>query len=142
MYGLACISSVHWVVPVIAITIFMFAGSVIYIGSFTYLADCYGIYASSAVAGSALCRNIAATALPLFTRQMYDALSYRWANILFAGIGLLMAPVPLILFYFGPKIRARSNFARQLELSNETKEKEGVDVSSTTATVAEEGAVP
>lgn len=70
-------------------------------------------------------------AFPLFTQQMFAALTYKWANTLFAGVAVLMIPIPFvssdeyfilahcncdlqILFFYGPRIRARSKFASQL----------------------------
>jgi hypothetical protein len=96
---------------------------------FIYLADVYGPFASSALAGQSLARNIAGTAFPLFINQVYDALGFPWGNTLFALLGAVLAPVPFvrasgpvarvvadllrvqILFYFGPRLRAKSKFA-------------------------------
>jgi hypothetical protein len=52
---------------------FMTAVFNIYCGVFSYLADCYGPFASSALAGQSLARNIMGTAFPLFTTQLYGA---------------------------------------------------------------------
>ncbi len=68
----------------------------IYLAVFTYLADCYGPFASSALAGQSLSRNLFGMAFPLFTAQMYDKLTYHWANTLFAFLALGMAPVPFV----------------------------------------------
>lgn len=56
----------------------------------------YGPFASSALAGQSLSRNIMGTVFPLFTTQMYNSLTYKWANTLFACIGLLMIPIPFV----------------------------------------------
>lgn len=72
-------------------------------------------------------------AFPLFTQQMFATLTYKWANTVFALIAVLMIPIPFvssyanhvrffdadavllqILFFYGPRIRARSKFASQL----------------------------
>lgn len=123
-----------------------FSSFTIYLAVFTYLADwyaytefyvflrlicpasSYGTFASSALAGQSLSRNLFGMAFPLFTTQMYDKLTYHWANTLFGCLALLMAPVPFVcypqsrsrsgrlpasqvLFYKGPALRARSKFA-------------------------------
>ncbi len=77
-------------------------------------ADCYQIYASSALSGQSLCRNLAGTAFPLFTRQMYNRLGYQWASFLAGCLGFALSVVPFILYAYGPKIRARSRFAKEL----------------------------
>ena len=52
------------------------------------------------------------TAFPLFTKQMFAALGYNWANTMFALIATLMVPIPFVLYLYGPAIRARSRFSR------------------------------
>ncbi|KAA1468947.1 MFS general substrate transporter [Dentipellis sp. KUC8613] len=114
IYAWTTYSFVTWVAPAIAIVIVIWAIYLIYLAVFTYLADCYGPFASSALAGQSLCRNLMGMAFPLFTQQMIAKLTVHWSNTLFACIAVLMAPIPLILFTYGPKIRARSKFSRQV----------------------------
>lgn len=54
------------------------------------------------------------TAYPLFTTPLYHNLTFRWGGTLIGCIGALLAPIPFVLFWFGPKIRARSRFASGL----------------------------
>ena len=42
--------------------------------------------------------NLAATAFPLFTTQMYEKLGYKWANTLFGCIATVMVPIPFVSF--------------------------------------------
>ncbi|KIK62083.1 hypothetical protein GYMLUDRAFT_42522 [Collybiopsis luxurians FD-317 M1] len=114
IYAWSTFSHVHWIALAIGITVFLYGTFIIYLAVFTYLADCYGPFASSALAGQSLCRNLAATAFPLFTQQMYARLSYKWANTLFGCIACLMMPIPFILFFYGPRIRSRSKFSRMV----------------------------
>ncbi|KIP03425.1 hypothetical protein PHLGIDRAFT_110854 [Phlebiopsis gigantea 11061_1 CR5-6] len=102
---------VHWISLCIAIVLIEFSSFTIYLAVFTYLADCYGTFASSALAGQSLSRNLFGMAFPLFTQQMFATLTYHWANTLFACLAALMIPIPFVLFYFGPSLRARSKFA-------------------------------
>lgn len=113
IYAWSSFSSVHWISLCIGITIYMWGTFIVYLGVFTYLADCYGPYASSALAGQSLARNILGTVFPLFTQQMYRNLTYKWANTLFGFIALLMLPIPFVLFYYGPRIRMMSKFSRR-----------------------------
>jgi hypothetical protein len=59
-------------------------------------ADVYGPFASSALAGQSLARNLSGTIFPLFTTKLYGALGYRWSNTLFAILAVAMAPVPYV----------------------------------------------
>ncbi|PPQ65504.1 hypothetical protein CVT24_010800 [Panaeolus cyanescens] len=112
IYAWCSFTFVPWISLAIALTLYMLATFTIYLSVFSYLADCYGPFASSALAGQSLARNLAATAFPMFTTQMYARLDYKWANTLFGGIAVLMVPIPFILFFYGPKIRASSRFSR------------------------------
>lgn len=85
-----------------------------YLAVFNYLADVYSVYASSALSGQSMCRNLAGTAFPLFTTQMYSRLGFQWASFLAGMLGLVIAIVPFLLFAYGPQIRARSRFAKTL----------------------------
>jgi len=112
---------VPWIVPLIALTIFMIGAYILYFVVFVYLADCYGMYASSAMAGQSLFRNVLSTTFPLFTKQMFANLTYRWANTMFGCIACLMVPIPFILYIYGSDLRGRSAFSRT---TLETEEKQ------------------
>ncbi|KLO13266.1 MFS general substrate transporter [Schizopora paradoxa] len=114
IYAWTSFSHVTWIAMAIGIVLFVWAAFVMYLAVFSYLADCYGPFASSALAGQSLCRNLAGTAFPLFTTQMYAKLTFKWAGTLFGGIAFLMMPIPFILFFRGPRIRAKSKFASQV----------------------------
>ncbi|RDB16005.1 Efflux pump atB [Hypsizygus marmoreus] len=114
VYAWSSYSHVHWIVQMFGITIYVFATFAIYLAVFSYLADCYGPFASSALAGQSLARNLSATAFPLFTEQMFRKLGYRWANTLFGFIAVAMIPIPFVLFFYGPVIRRKSKFSRMV----------------------------
>ncbi|KAJ8591031.1 MFS general substrate transporter [Rhizopogon salebrosus TDB-379] len=77
IYAWTARPDVPWIAPAIGLTVFMSGSFVIYMVGFLYLADCYGSYASSAIAGLSLCRNFAVAAFPLFTTQMFARLTYK-----------------------------------------------------------------
>ncbi|KAI8985777.1 MFS general substrate transporter [Trametes punicea] len=113
IYGWCTFESVPWIGMAIGIFVIMTGLFVLYVAVFTYLADCYGIFASSALAGQSLCRNLMGMAFPLFTEQMFARLTYHWGNTLFGCIAVAMIPIPFVLFWKGPAIRASSKFASQ-----------------------------
>ncbi|OAX41055.1 MFS general substrate transporter [Rhizopogon vinicolor AM-OR11-026] len=108
-------ADILWIVPLIGLTLFWASVFVIYQSVFVYLADCYGPYASSALAGQSLCRNILATIFPLFTTRMFDVMTYKWADMLVAMIAVAMIPIPYVLFFCGSRIRQRSPFSQKIE---------------------------
>ncbi|KAF9237707.1 major facilitator superfamily domain-containing protein [Melanogaster broomeanus] len=105
---------IHWIAPIIGLTVFMSGVMVIFQVAFLYLADCYNTYASSAQAGQTLFRNVMALVFPLFTTQMFATLSYKWGLTLFAILAFVMAPTPFVFFFYGSKIRARSIASRRI----------------------------
>ena len=114
MFGFTCYSSVHWIVPTIAVGLATMGIFSIFLATFNYTADCYHIYASSALAASGLCRNLLGGSFPLVTNQLFTNLGFQAASGLLGGIGLALTLVPWVLVFYGPRIRARSKIASSL----------------------------
>ena len=77
----------------------------------TYLVDTYGaLYSASAIAANGLVRYTFGAVFPLFTIQMYDKLGIAWAGSLLGFIGLVMVPIPWVLYRWGPFLRSKSYF--------------------------------
>jgi len=107
---------IPWIAPAIGITLMTVGLFHVYLAVFNYLADAYLIYASSALSGQSFLRNVMAAVFPLFTRQMYTNLTFKWASTLLGLITVILSMVPFVLIAWGPEIRARSRFAKQLAL--------------------------
>jgi hypothetical protein len=90
------------------------------------LADSYTIYASSALAGQSFLRNMVAGGFTFFTRQLYNNLTPRWGSTLFGCLATILAVIPFIGFFYGPKIRKHSNFAKALAAEEERSRDEGI----------------
>ena len=78
------------------------------------MADSYLTYASSAIAALSFVRYTMGASFPLFTNQMYSALTYTWASFLISMVGLLLSVIPFVLLAYGPKIRARSKVLQEV----------------------------
>lgn len=70
----------HWMGPLVGVTIIITGIYTVYVATFVYLADSYGPYASSALAGQSLCRNIFGVSIPLFAVQMYRGMGFQWVS--------------------------------------------------------------
>ncbi|EXJ91566.1 hypothetical protein A1O3_00114 [Capronia epimyces CBS 606.96] len=110
-FGWTCYSSIHWIVPTLAIGVATMGIFSIYLATFNYTADVYHVYASSALAASGLCRNLLGGIFPLIDVQMFDGLGFQAASSLLGGIGAALTLVPWVLAFYGPRIRARSKIA-------------------------------
>lgn len=102
--------SVHWIVPIIGTVPFGFGISYIFTAVFTYTTHAYRPVAASAMAANSFCRSTWAAAFPLFAKQMYDGMTTPGASAFLAGLNVLMIPVPFVLYKYGKKIRAKSQF--------------------------------
>lgn len=71
----------------------------------TYLVDAYTIYAASAMAAYTLLRSLLGALLPLAGGKMYQTLGLGWGNSLLGFIALALAPIPLLFYKYGERIR-------------------------------------
>ncbi|KAJ5093602.1 hypothetical protein N7456_009463 [Penicillium angulare] len=113
-FGWTSFPSVPWIVPSLAVGCASMGIFSIYLATFNYLADVYHRYASSAIAAQSCCRNLLGGIFPLVTRPMFQNLGYPEASSLLGAIGLVLTLVPWVLAFYGPKIRARSKMASEL----------------------------
>jgi MFS family permease len=111
-YGWSAQAHTHWIVPNIGVLIYSCGGIFGFQCIQTYLVDAYTTYAASAMAAVALGRCILAFIFPLLVKQLYAALGYGWGTSLLAFIALALGvPFPILLWYKGEALRARSPYA-------------------------------
>jgi DHA1 family multidrug resistance protein-like MFS transporter len=75
-----------------------------------YIIDCYGFYANSAIAVNTFIRSIAGAGFPLFAPAMYHNVGVAWATSLLGFLCVAFAPVPILFYIYGVRIRAKSRF--------------------------------
>lgn len=102
----------HWIVPNIGAFIFA-AGIMMGFNSLMpYILDSYPTYAASAAAATVVLRCVAAFILPLGAGDMYNTLGWGWGNTLLGGLAFgVGAPAAMGIWFWGPKLRAKSTFA-------------------------------
>ncbi|KAL6450010.1 FLU1 Major facilitator superfamily multidrug transporter FLU1 [Candida maltosa Xu316] len=106
---------IHWIVPTIGAA---FVGNgliMIFLPCFNYIIDCYLVNAASALAANTFLRASFAAAFPLFSKQMFENLTIKWATTLLGCIGVLLIPVPFVFHFYGKAIRKKSKYAFDLE---------------------------
>ena len=113
-FGWTSFSSVHWILPTLAVGCATMGIYSIYLAVFNYLADTYHRYASSALAAQSFCRNMLGGIFPLVADAMFKKMTYQGASSFLGGVGALLTIVPWVLVFFGPRIRARSKFASEI----------------------------
>ncbi|GAA5883715.1 hypothetical protein JCM16303_004787 [Sporobolomyces ruberrimus] len=102
---------VHWIVPCIAEFLFSLSMLLIFVSFISYLLDVYTVHAASALAAGMASRALLGGVFPLFSLQMYEALSIQGATSLLAGLSLLCTPLPFIFRRIGDKLRDKSSYA-------------------------------
>ena len=107
--------SIHWMVPIVAQGITILGSILAYVGANMYMVDTYGpLYGASAAGANSLFRYTLSAAFPLFALQMYKALGIAWATSLLGFCTVAMAPIPWVFHKWGPKLRARSKYEREM----------------------------
>ncbi|KAI0126880.1 major facilitator superfamily domain-containing protein [Xylariales sp. AK1849] len=107
-YGWLSQYQVHWIAVDICIFIAMFGFQISGMPLQAYVMDSHPEHTSSALAATQFMRSLTAFLFPLFVPSMYNALGYGWGNSTLAFGGLLFGfPAPLIMWFFGAKLRAK-----------------------------------
>lgn len=119
-FGWTCYRTIHWIVPTLALFVMTIGIFSIFLATFNYIADVYRIYASSALAAAGVCRNCLAAVFPPITVQMFERMGFQAASSLLGGVALLLTLGPILLIWFGPKIRLKSKVAREFVREDET----------------------
>jgi len=79
--------------------------TLVFISLQAFIIDTYGANAASALAANTICRSAVAGAFPLFTSIFFRGLGVNWAASIIGWVALVLAPVPLIFYLYGPRIR-------------------------------------
>jgi MFS family permease len=113
IYAWTAENHTHWIGPNIGACIYA-AGVIVGFQCIQgYLVDTYAQFAASAVGAATVTRSLAGFGFPLFANRMYEQLGYGWGGTLMAGLAVVLGwPAPGVLWFYGPKMRAKSKFAR------------------------------
>jgi MFS family permease len=114
IYGWSAEYHTHWIVPDIGIALPLMGATIIFQCCSQYLLDTFPVYAASANGAVYIVRGLTGFGFPLFSPAMYETLGYGWGNSLLALLALVIGcPIPFILWKYGERLRAVSNFADQ-----------------------------
>ncbi|KAK6465964.1 putative transporter [Scheffersomyces coipomensis] len=102
---------VHWIVPTLGAGFIGYGLILIFLPCLNYIIDCYLFFAASALAGNTFLRSAFGAVFPLFARQMFDAMTIKWASTLLGCVAIAMIPVPFLFYKYGRGLRDKSKFA-------------------------------
>ncbi|GAP92446.1 putative benomyl methotrexate resistance protein [Rosellinia necatrix] len=97
--------------PIAASVLIGFGIVCVFMSANMYIIDCYEMYAASALTFNALIRYIAAGGFTVIGIPLYENLGTHWTLTLLGVVSTLAAPIPFVLFKWGPNIRAQSKWA-------------------------------
>ncbi|PSR90535.1 major facilitator superfamily domain-containing protein [Coniella lustricola] len=104
-------ADIHWIVPTASGLLTGFGLMSIFLQSLNYLVDAYLMFAASAIAGNTFLRSLCGAGFPLFSTYMFNGMGIQWASTLLGCVGVVLAPIPVIFWIYGSRIRARSKIA-------------------------------
>lgn len=117
MYGWPAEARVHWIVPEIGATTVCVALMSAYYCINRYTVETYTKCVASAMAATTFVKSLAALSFPLFAPALDDALRYGWGNSLLALFAFVLGVLaPWLFWFYGPAMRARSDYAAGLPL--------------------------
>ncbi|KAH8667642.1 major facilitator superfamily domain-containing protein [Tricladium varicosporioides] len=110
IFGWTVQHHVHWIVPIIGTGILGLGLIATTIPAASYLVDAFGIHSASAMAVNLVLRNLGGAFFPLAGPPLYARLGQGWGNSLLGFLALAFVPVPLLLMYYGKKLRFLGKF--------------------------------
>lgn len=103
---------VHWIAPLVGAAVFSAGMLMTYICVTTYLVDTFERYAASAIAAMTVTRSVLGCVFGLIGNELYRSLGYQWGTLLLACLCALLAPLPIIFYYLGPRLRKSGSFQK------------------------------
>ncbi|KAI5781934.1 synaptic vesicle transporter [Geopyxis carbonaria] len=99
--------TIHWIVPIVGMSLFGIGMMVIFVGVQTYMIDAFVEHAASAVAALTATRSILGAFLPMAGGPMFKAMGLGGGHSLLAGLALVMGGAVWVLYKYGKVIRER-----------------------------------
>ena len=82
----------------------------ILVNGLNYIVDVYKVNANSAIAANTIVRCTFGAVFPLFAEKMYLGLGVPWATSVLGFAAAALSVGPIVFWWFGERIRARSRF--------------------------------
>ncbi|KAK4151550.1 major facilitator superfamily domain-containing protein [Chaetomidium leptoderma] len=77
----------------------------------SYVVDAFGLYSASAMTSVIVTRCLMSTFLPLSTAPLVDMFGFGWGFTVLAGLGFLLAPIPVLMLRYGAHWRKASRYS-------------------------------
>ncbi|KAJ8110257.1 hypothetical protein OPT61_g6855 [Boeremia exigua] len=112
-----------WIAPLIFTVFIGWANMAIYFATIDYMVAAYGgKYSASATGGNGFSRDVLAGICSFYTGPMYHKLGNQNATWLLFGLSVLVIIPVFWIYRCGPKIRAKSKYAAEVEAERQQNE--------------------
>jgi len=101
-------------VMLFSVSVLGFAVLITIVSLMAYIVDAFGIYSASALTSQLVTRCLLGTFLPLLTPLLTDAIGWGWGFTVLAATCLVLAPVPVMVFWYGREWRQRSKYTKDV----------------------------
>ncbi|KAL5342434.1 major facilitator superfamily domain-containing protein [Aspergillus crustosus] len=98
----------HWMLPTVSGLFTGFGLITMFLPSIQYIVQVRRQRAASAIAAHTFLRSLAGSVFPLFASYMFEGLGVEWALTLLGCVSACLVPIPVILYVYGARIRAKS----------------------------------
>lgn len=115
LFGWTSSKSMPWIAPCVGVTLIGFGFFTIFQSALNYLIDTFRRCSASAVAANIFLRSVLAAAFPLFINPMYRKLGIPWASSVLGFFSVLLIPIPLLFYVYGPRLRARGRYSSNMD---------------------------
>lgn len=102
---------IHWIAPALSGLFTGFGLMSIFLQALNYLVDAYLMFAASVIAGNTFLRSLCGAGFPLFASYMFNGMGIQYASTLLGAVAAVLAPIPVVFYVWGHKIRAKSAYA-------------------------------
>lgn len=118
---------IHWVVPMIFVSLIALANYNIYMGTVDYMVAAYGPYSASATGGNALARDVLAGVAAFYAGPFYTSITVPHWNLIaptliLGGLSVGFLISLYVIYYRGETMRVNSKMAQ--DISHERQEVE------------------
>ncbi|KAL0252407.1 hypothetical protein I308_101798 [Cryptococcus tetragattii IND107] len=110
IFGWTAQAEVHWMGPFMGQAVMGIGLMLAFNTIQNFFVDAFYPYSAAAVAGATAARSVVACIMPLFTTTMFVKLGWGWGGTLIACIAIVGIPAPMIMFFFGQRLREHYAF--------------------------------
>lgn len=132
-FGWTASIHIHWIVPILCSMLFSVGIFGLFTSGLNYLATAYPDYLASVFSANDFLRASIGAALPLVANAMFHNLQANgprsfpvaWGCTLLGCVSLALAPVPYLLYIYGPALRRMSKYAVDPTANSDSKKEPG-----------------